>query len=235
MVHIGIIPDGNRRWLKKNNMDLKNAVSIWTNKMVELLLKILDNKNLKDNKYKKLKKINEVSLYICSIDNLNRNDNTIKYILEFIENVYNLIFKKNTNIHKLNDNQYKKIEYYLSNININVIGEIELFPEKIQEILKDIKRTNQNNKFTLNLAIGYDYNNDLKNYRDNDMINYNRNQSDIDILFRSGGEKRISGFFPTKILYSELFFYNKLWLDITIDDINKVIKKFLKRDRRFGK
>ena len=42
MVHIGIIPDGNRRWLKKNNMDLKNAVSIWTDKMVELLLKILD-------------------------------------------------------------------------------------------------------------------------------------------------------------------------------------------------
>lgn len=235
MVHIGIIPDGNRRWLKKNNMDLKNAVSIWTDKMVELLLKILDNKNLKDNKYKKLKKINEVSLYICSIDNLKRNDDTIKYILEFIENVYNLIFKKNTNIHKLNDNQYKKIEYYLSNININVIGEIELFPEKTQEILKDIKRFNQNNKFTLNLAIGYDYNNDLKNYKDNDMINYNRNQSDIDILFRSGGEKRISGFFPTKILYSELFFYNKLWPDMTIDDINKVIKKFLKRDRRFGK
>ena len=235
MVHIGIIPDGNRRWLKKNNMELKNAVSIWTSKMLELLLKILDNKNLKDKKYKKLKKINEVSLYICSIDNLNRNDDTIKYILEFIENVYNLIFKKRSDIYDLNDIQYKKIEYYLSNININVIGEIELFPKKTQEILKDIKRTNQNNKFTLNLAIGYDYNNDLKNYKDNDLVNYDRNQSNIDILFRSGGEKRVSGFFPTKILYSELFFYNKLWPDITLDDINKVIKKFLKRDRRFGK
>ena len=235
MVHIGIIPDGNRRWLKKNNMELKNAVSIWTSKMLELLLKILDNKNLKDKKYKKLKKINEVSLYICSIDNLNRNDDTIKYILEFIENVYNLIFKKRSDIYDLNDIQYKKIEYYLSNININVIGEIELFPKKTQEILKDIKRTNQNNKFTLNLAIGYDYNNDLKNYKDNDLVNYDRNQSNIDILFRSGGEKRVSGFFPTKILYSELFFYNKLWPDITLDDINKVIKNFLKRDRRFGK
>ena len=235
MVHIGIIPDGNRRWLKKNNMELKNAVSIWTSKMLELLLKILDNKNLKDKKYKKLKKINEVSLYICSIDNLNRNDDTIKYILEFLENLYNLIFKKRSDIYDLNDIQYKKIEYYLSNININVIGEIELFPKKTQEILKDIKRTNQNNKFTLNLAIGYDYNNDLKNYKDNDLVNYDRNQSNIDILFRSGGEKRVSGFFPTKILYSELFFYNKLWPDITIDDINKVIKKFLKRDRRFGK
>ena len=51
----------------------------------------------------------------------------------------------------------------------------------------------------------YNYNNDLLNYKNNDMIHYNREQSNIDLLFRSGGEKRISGFFPTKTLYSELF------------------------------
>ena len=53
--------------------------------------------------------------------------------------------------------------------------------------------------------------------------------------FRSGGEKRISGFFPTKILYSELFFEKTLWPDITLSDLNKIIKKFFHRNRRFGK
>ena len=60
-------------------------------------------------------------------------------------------------------------------------------------------------------------------------------KSNIDILFRSGKEKRISGFFPTKILYSELFFSNKYWPDIKLNDLNETIKKFYKRNRRYGK
>jgi undecaprenyl diphosphate synthase len=73
------------------------------------------------------------------------------------------------------------------------------------------------------------------NYGNNNITNYNREQSNIDILFRSGGEKRISGFFPTKVLYSELFFEKKLWPEITLDDLNRIVKLFKKRERRFGK
>ena len=66
-------------------------------------------------------------------------------------------------------------------------------------------------------------------------INYERHQSDIDIVFRSGEEKRISGFFPTKILYSELYFSDKLFPDITLDDINDSLIYLKKRSRRYGK
>ena len=61
------------------------------------------------------------------------------------------------------------------------------------------------------------------------------NQTNIDLLFRSGREKRISGFFPYHTFYSELYFSDKLWPDIRIADIIEALKKFNKTDRRFGK
>ena len=64
---------------------------------------------------------------------------------------------------------------------------------------------------------------------------YKRNQSNIDIVFRSGGEMRLSGFFPTKVLYSELYFCNKLWPDIKLDDIKDCLLEYYRRNRRFGK
>ena len=90
-------------------------------------------------------------------------------------------------------------------------------------------------KYILNLAIAYDYNKDFINYGHDIFKNYIRKQSNIDFVLRTGGESRISGFFPTKTLYSELFFSKKMWPDITIVDINNYIRKFKNRDRRFGK
>ena len=93
----------------------------------------------------------------------------------------------------------------------------------------------KNGKYTINLALGYDYNKDILNEKDKDNENYNRIQTNIDLLFRCGGEKRISGFFPTKILYSELFFIDKLFPDIKLKDLDIIIKKYKERNRRFGK
>ena len=235
MIHIGIIPDGNRRWCKKNNLELKDTIKIWTEKFLNILTELISNideNKKKHQKYKKLKYINEISLYVCSIDNLKRDDETLKCILKFIENINKILFTKTEYIDEIS---FKKIQYFLTRININIIGDMDLFPNSIQNILNKLKRKNEESVLTINLAIGYNYNNDLLNYKNNDMIHYNREQSNIDLLFRSGGEKRISGFFPTKTLYSELFFYNKLWPDITINDFNKIVKKYLKRNRRFGK
>lgn len=56
-------------------------------------------------------------------------------------------------------------------------------------------------------------------------------QSDIDIVVRSGGEKRSSGFFPLHTLYSEWYYSPKLFPDITMDD---ALKYYFSRHRRFG-
>ena len=67
MVHIGIIPDGNRRWCKKNNYEIDTLVQHWSNIIIESIHK---NSTRRMSKY--LQDITEVSFYVCSIDNINR-------------------------------------------------------------------------------------------------------------------------------------------------------------------
>lgn len=235
MVHIGIIPDGNRRWCKKNNLDVNDLVKHWSNIIIDA---IYNNKKKRISKY--LKDITEVSFYVCSIDNINRNDNTKFIIYDFIRLIYNS-YKDPKKLLKEHNIEYSEEDYqicqeYLKELNYNFIGEIELLPKDIQNIINELTQNNNTqNKFILNLAIAYDYNKDLLNFERTDFKNYDRKQSDIDLIFRSGGEYRTSGFFPTKTLYSELFFLKKLWPEITIDDFINVMKKFQKRNRRFGK
>jgi len=243
MVHLGIIPDGNRRWCKKNEYDLNTLTKHWTHLILSRLNKYLSNDTNID-KYKYLKQIDEISLYVCSIDNINRNDNTPTLILNLIRQICDMFKNPNKYLESAPLNIINRTkEKYKNNINlqINFVGDTELLPEDIQNMITELyeeSKMYQNpngKKFTINIAIAYDYNKDLLNFGTNNLKNYNREQSNIDVVFRSGGEKRISGFFPTKILYSELFFAKTLWPDITLFDLNKIIKKFFHRNRRFGK
>ncbi len=240
MVHLGIIPDGNRRWCKKNEYDLNTLTKHWTDLILAHINKfIYDTKQLKY-----LKQVDEISLYVCSIDNVNRQDNTPFLIFNLIRKIYDMIKNPENYLQPepLNIINKHKVKY-INNINlkVNFIGDIERLPQDIRNMIAELYEElkiyqNPNaNKFTINVAIAYDYNKDLLNFGSNNLANYNREQSNIDVVFRSGGEKRISGFFPTKILYSELFFAKALWPDITLFDLNKIIKKFFHRNRRFGK
>lgn len=225
MVHLGIIPDGNRRWCENNNIKHTCLVNHRINKMVKTLIEYIsniptDNSDFNNN----ILKITELSVYLLSIDNMKRNDETIKMGYEFIESadiIFSNILLKNIS------SEEKKLKKIISNIKINIIGDVDKIPKNILDILKKYNSQNKN-AFIINLAIAYDYMKDIKG-------EYKRKQSNIDVLFRSGCEKRLSGFFPTKTMYSELFFSDKLWPDITLFDINTCISQFYKRERRYGK
>lgn len=214
MIHLGIIPDGNRRFLKK--ISNKNLITIWEDNFKRLINEFIKEK---DNKYENLKKINEISIYVCSIDNLKRDDNTRENVFTVLKSILILI----------------KNELFIKDlVNINFIGDIHLLPKDLQKLIKESKQKLKGDRLKINLAIAYDYNKDIQNFK---LINsnYRRNQSNIDLVFRSGGEKRLSGFFPTKTIYSELFFNDKLWPEITLKDLDLVLDEFSKRNRRFGK
>lgn len=214
MIHLGIIPDGNRRFLKK--ISNKNLINVWEDNFKKLINEFTKEK---DNKYENLKKINEISIYVCSIDNLKRDDNTRENVFTVLKSILILI----------------KNELFIKDlVNINFIGDVHLLPKDLQKLIKESKQKLKGDRLKINLAIAYDYNKDIQNFK---LINsnYRRNQSNIDLVFRSGGEKRLSGFFPTKTIYSELFFNDKLWPEITLKDLDLVLDEFSKRNRRFGK
>ena len=123
-------------------------------------------------------------------------------------------------------------------------------PKDIVQIVKLIeKKTLKNKKITLNLALNYGSKEEIVNacnklvVKKNKKINlksfenklYTKNIPDTEILIRTGGTKRLSNFLLWQLAYAEIFFLDKLWPDFNENDFNKIIIKFNKIKRNFGK
>ena len=120
-------------------------------------------------------------------------------------------------------------------VKIQFIGEIELLPENIYKLCKEIEEETKNNsKILLSFGIAYDPLLDSKKILTDQTKRCLYKQSDIDLVIRTGNEIRTSGFFPLKTLYSEFFFLENLFPDTTISQINNCIGLYNKRKRRFG-
>ena len=110
------------------------------------------------------------------------------------------------------------------------------------------KKTLKNKKLQINLALNYgskfELINALKNLKkskdrvtEKNLTKYllTKNIPDPDLLIRTGNTKRLSNFLLWQLAYAEIFFEKKLWPDFTEKDYNKIIKKFKKTKRNFGK
>ena len=133
---------------------------------------------------------------------------------------------------------------------IIIIGKQKKLPPDIIQSLKLIeKKTKKNNTITINLALNYGSKEeivdtckkfilgknkkiDIKNFQ---KKLYTKNIPDPDILIRTGGTRRLSNFLLWQIAYAEIFFIDKLWPDFNENDYNKIISKFHKIKRNFGK
>ena len=71
--------------------------------------------------------------------------------------------------------------------------------------------------------------------RDFSAYLFTKDIPDPDIIVRTGGEKRLSGYLPWQSVYSELFFVDTLWPDFTDQEFENVLEEFANRERRFGK
>ncbi len=225
--HIAIIMDGNRRWAEK-----RGKPKIIGHKYGVLSLKKIINFAINY-------KLNILTLYAFSIENWSRP------FLEVIGLMRLFIFSIKNVMYELHE----------KNVCVNIIGNKDKLPKKLVFYIKKIEFLTKNNKgLKLNIAINYSGKWDficcvkkISYQVKNKLININQinenivNQNlclnhlpDIDLLIRTGGEKRISNFFLWKIAYTELFFTNILWPDFSCNDFLKILNDFLKRKRRFG-
>ncbi len=220
--HVAIIMDGNGRWglKKKNSRNYGHLKGLQT---VEKVIKC----SVKE-------KIPFLTLYTFSTDNWKRPESEI----DFLFNLIRSSLKKNL----------KKI--IKQGIKINIIGKKRGLPKDILKIIKLIeKRTFYNKKIVLNLALNYGSKEEILNACNKVLLKkkeivsiknledklYTRNMPDPDIMIRTGGNKRLSNFLLWQIAYAEIFFISKLWPEFNEDDYYKIIKKFYKIKRNFGK
>ena len=218
--HVAIIMDGNGRWgiKKKKSRNYGHKEGL---KTVEKIIKA----SLK-------KKIRYLTLYAFSTENWKRPKNEINYLFSLLNN-----FLSN----KIKELNKEKIKFY-------VIGK-KKFTAKLNKLLNySEKLTTRNKRLQINLALNYGSKSEIVNSlnsikKKKIRINekniaknlYTRNIPDPDILIRTGNTKRLSNFLLWQLAYSEIYFEKKLWPDFSEKDYNKILNKFKKIKRNFGK
>ncbi|MCX6731885.1 MAG: polyprenyl diphosphate synthase [Candidatus Parcubacteria bacterium] len=222
--HIAIIMDGNRRWAKRKGLSSTEG----HRRGYEQFKKISDCCNKLGVKI--------LTVYAFSSENWKRSRTEVFYLM---------------NLLKRGLKEQKDI-FIKNKVRLNVIGQIEKLPFGLKKlVLKIMKETKDNKERILNLAISYGGREEIieavkkiiKNKISSDKINekifsqhlYTAGQPDPDIIIRTSGEQRLSGFLPWQSVYAELYFSPKFWPDFTGDDLEEIIKDFQNRQRRFGK
>ncbi len=221
--HICFILDGNKRWAKKNNLNQLDGYKKGIEKIYEIIKYCYENN------------IEYVTLYLLSTENVNRKNN-------------NSFFKL---ANKAFEGFVKKINK-IGKIKMNIIGENQNLPKNILNLIEKFP-FNQKNDFnqTINLAFNYGFIDELKsvikktnefalkNKKNVDEVNienffYLKNQPDPDILIRTGGYNRISNFILKNLIYTELYFLETLWPDLKLSQIQNIILKYNKINRKYG-
>jgi len=223
-LNIAMIMDGNRRFAKKRGLPAVKGHEFGAKKLEEVL------------KWGKEQNLASLTLYTFSTENFNRSKEEVDYIMKLFEKYFNDI--KN----KLDSKE-------LSGLRIRFLGRLNLFPEKIQEICKYLEdKTKDNTEYLLQFCFGYGGRPEIidaikqiisdgipKNQITEELVGkYLYSDIEPDIVIRTSGEVRLSNFLTWQSIYSEWFFLDKTWPEITKDDLNEVLLDYSKRNIRKG-
>lgn len=183
-------------------------------------------------------------MYALSAENLDRNDEELDYLYDLI--------------HKRLEKLYNDPRIHRNRMRVKAIGRIELLPERIKEVLRQLDDATKNydNHF-LNIALAYGGQYELvdavkkigekikdgtlnvedinKNEIESNLYTSHLPQSSPDMILRTSGEKRLSGFLMWQSAYSELVFMDIFWPEFRKIDLMRAIRTFQERKRRLGK
>ena len=229
---MALILDGNRRWAKRH-LTMQKVGHGRGADAVENLLDWCEQLDIKI-----------ITLYALSAENLDRDDEELEYLYELIRLRLEKLFK-DPRIHK-------------NKMRVKGIGRIELLPQSIKEILQKLDDATKgyDNHF-LNIALAYGGQFELvdavkkigekikdgsltvneidKKEIESNLYTSHLPQSSPDMILRTSGEKRLSGFLMWQSVYSELVFMDIFWPEFRKIDLMRAIRTYQERKRRLGK
>jgi len=215
--HVGIIPDGNRRWAKQNNMDLTEAYWLAMQKITACCGALFH------------KGVSSVSVYLLSKDN----------ILRAREDLQAVVIAEARMLREL-------IPALKRDLGVRVYhaGNPASLPEEFRSALNGVCETGNGctDPFPrLYLLAGYDAYEEIVAARDaigpdpEKLIEALSVPVELDAVIRTGADHRISGFLPLQCKYAELFIEPYYFPDITPERVLAIMEEFGSRNRRFGK
>ena len=221
---VGLILDGNRRWAKENGFD----------NTLQGHKKGYDNlKNLAD--YAFGRGIKTVSAYVFSTENWSRSKQEVDYLMKLLLRMMKRDIKE---LHK-------------KGIKVLWLGtKVGLSPEIIQATEDAIRKTEKNIRGTLAFCLNYGGQQEIadatakiisEGYKAEEITPkliedhlYSPELGPVDLMIRTSGEQRLSGFNLWRCSYSELYFTDRKWPEFSPEDLDKALADFAKRNRRFG-
>ena len=232
--HIGVILDGNRRWARMHGLKPWLGHRAGAKKVEELLRWCLELG------------IKSVTLYSFSTENFNRSPEEVMALMELFEEKLREL-KRSDVVHK-------------HRVRVKVIGRLELLPGYLRELAREVEEaTKDYDEHFLNVAIAYggraeivdavrkiaeDVRAGLLDPSDIDEELFERylytshlpeEVRDPDLIIRTSGEERLSGFLLWQSAYSELCFIDVFWPEFRRIDLLRAIRTYQGRQRRFGR
>ena len=222
--HIAFIMDGNRRWAKEKGLPTFTGHA----KGFHRIEQVVDQADFCGIKY--------VTFWAFSTENWKRDPEEVAYLLKIFRKVFG-------------GNLIKKL--IAKGGKVSIFGDLSAFPEDIQDLTKKlIEQTQENKGIHINFALNYGGRSEItravqkitsENINSADITTElisqyldTKNQPDPDMIVRTGGEYRLSGYLPWQSVYSELYFTDVYWPDFDKKEFDKVLEEFAKRERRFG-
>ncbi|NHI83527.1 MAG: di-trans,poly-cis-decaprenylcistransferase [Candidatus Thorarchaeota archaeon] len=228
--HVGIILDGNRRYAREHGMNVPWFGHHKGAQKVMEVLKILWEANVK-----------VCTLYAFSIENFQRKKNEVEEIMAIAKEKFSEVVG-NPDVHR-------------HRVRIRAIGRVDLLPKEVQDAIVQAQHETTGYKdHILNVAIGYSGRAELVDAiraigqkiqagdLEPDKINeevieshlYTNGVPDPDLIIRTSGEERLSGFLLWQSAYSELYFAQIYWPAVRRIDIWRALRSYQQRSRRFG-
>jgi tritrans,polycis-undecaprenyl-diphosphate synthase [geranylgeranyl-diphosphate specific] len=229
--HIAIILDGNRRWASDKDLGPWFGHEKGAEKVEQLLdwcLKL---------------DVKSITVYAFSTENFRRTKSEVEEIMRISGGEFRRILT-DERIHK-------------NRVRVTFIGRVKLLPEDLQRLMMDVENaTKDYNDHFLNIAFAYGGRAEIvdaakkiaEEVQKGELVPENVDEQmfeqylytshlpkqDPDLIIRTSGEARLSGFLLWQSAYSELFFLDVYWPDFRLIDLLRAVRTFKKRKRRFG-
>ena len=220
--HIAFIMDGNGRWAKKRGLPREYG----HRKGAEIFKKVVE--------YCGALGINATTFYVFSTENWKRPQKEVDALMKLLDEY----------LDECKDNLLKKDD----GIRFVFIGDKSPFSEDLRKKMLTLEEMTAGNSRIVNLAINYGGRDEIvhafnaliaegkRKISEDDISSsvYTAESPQLDMIVRTGGDIRISNFLLWQAAYAELYFTDTLWPDFSKKDIDKAIKAFNGRNRRFG-
>ena len=233
--HVAVILDGNRRFARLQGLESLSMAHRMGAEKLDHLIDWCDELA-----------IPIVTVWALSLDNLRRDPEELNQLVGVIQD-------------KLEDFIQTRSRRDSSR-SVHVVGQPEMLPDHLRALIKEVEaRTAHLGPFRLNIAVGYDGREEITRAVRNllleradqeislkDVANeltsediaqrlYCEGEPDPDLIIRTSGELRLSGFLLWQSVYSELYFCDTLWPAFRKVDFLRALRSYQQRERRFGR